>query len=71
MPEINEIYICRWCGYRYDPEDGDPEHNIPPNTPFADLLVRSPRSYGQASLPTDWRCPRCGARKEDFFIIPI
>ena len=35
------------CGYRYDPAIGDPEHGIPPGTPFEDL-------------PDDWECPECG-----------
>jgi|GEM_PF-4258149 len=35
------------CGYRYDPVVGDPEHGIPPGTPFEDL-------------PPDWECPECG-----------
>ena len=42
------------CGYVYDPAEGDPEHNIPPGTPFSDL-------------PEDWVCPRCGAEKEYFY----
>jgi rubredoxin len=28
---------CTICGYVYDPELGDPEHNIPANTPFEKL----------------------------------
>jgi len=35
------------CGYRYNPALGDPEHGIPPGTPFEDL-------------PADWECPECG-----------
>ncbi len=46
-------YKCRVCGYIYDPDEGDPEHNIPPGTPFE-------------SLPDDWVCPSCGAPKEEF-----
>jgi len=46
-------YICKVCGYIYDPELGDPENNIPPNTPFE-------------NLPDSWTCPTCGAPKEDF-----
>jgi len=41
-------YQCEVCGYIYDPAEGDPEANIPPNTPFEDL-------------PADWVCPICGA----------
>ena len=35
------------CGYRYNPSIGDPDHGIPPGTPFEDL-------------PDDWECPECG-----------
>ncbi|MEM2995670.1 MAG: rubredoxin [Candidatus Bathyarchaeia archaeon] len=44
---------CTICGYIYDPELGDPEHNIKPGTPFEDL-------------PENWVCPLCGASKEQF-----
>jgi len=40
----------------YDPNIGDPDHNIPPGTEFKDL-------------PDTWVCPLCGASKEDFSII--
>ncbi len=46
-------YICKTCGYIYDPAVGDPEYNIEPGIPFA-------------SLPEDWVCPRCGSPKADF-----
>ncbi len=46
-------YECTVCGYIYDPEEGDPENNIPAGTAFADL-------------PDDWVCPVCGASKDDF-----
>lgn len=45
-------YECP-CGYVYDPEVGDIENNIPPDTAFEDL-------------PEDWVCPLCGAAKEFF-----
>ena len=38
--EINpaiQTYVCTGCGYIYDPVMGDPERDIPPNTPFDDL----------------------------------
>jgi rubredoxin len=44
---------CTLCGYVYDPEEGDPDNNVPSGTPFEDL-------------PADWVCPDCGASKEDF-----
>ena len=46
-------YKCSVCGYIYDPELGDPDGNIKPGTPFAEL-------------PADWRCPVCGADKPQF-----
>ncbi len=46
-------FVCTVCGWVYDPEEGEPGQGIPPETPFEDL-------------PDDFRCPKCGARKEDF-----
>ncbi|SFH18630.1 NADH-FMN oxidoreductase RutF, flavin reductase (DIM6/NTAB) family [Desulfotomaculum arcticum] len=46
-------YVCSVCGYVYDPEAGDEEHDITPGTPFE-------------KLPDDWVCPVCGAGKEEF-----
>lgn len=46
-------YECRACGYVYEPQKGDGKHDIPPGTPFQ-------------SLPSDWRCPICGARTTAF-----
>ncbi|OAG28335.1 rubredoxin [Thermodesulfatator autotrophicus] len=46
-------YQCKTCGYVYEPEKGDPMHDIPPETPFEDL-------------PRDWTCPVCGSSKIAF-----
>jgi flavin reductase (DIM6/NTAB) family NADH-FMN oxidoreductase RutF/rubredoxin len=46
-------YVCKVCGYVYDPEKGDPDSNIQPGTPFE-------------KLPDDWVCPVCGADKSQF-----
>lgn len=46
-------YVCPACGYVYDPEKGDPENGIAPNTKFEDL-------------PDDWVCPLCGLEKSMF-----
>ena len=46
-------YECSACGYIYDPEEGDPDSNIPPGTSFEDL-------------PEDWVCPACGVDKSMF-----
>ncbi|HBR31971.1 MAG: rubredoxin [Eubacteriales bacterium] len=41
------------CGYIYDPEVGDPDGGIAPNTNFEDI-------------PEDWICPVCGLDKSAF-----
>ncbi|MBR8827374.1 MAG: rubredoxin [Gomphosphaeria aponina SAG 52.96 = DSM 107014] len=46
-------YICKTCGYEYDPEEGDPDSDIAAGTAFEDI-------------PDDWVCPVCGVSKEDF-----
>ena len=46
-------YVCKLCGYVYDPADGDPDSGIAPGTKWEDV-------------PADWVCPVCGAGKEDF-----
>ena len=40
-------FICGPCGYIYDPDAGDPEHGVPPGTPWE-------------KVPADWVCPICG-----------
>jgi rubredoxin len=46
-------FTCTICGFRYNPEEGDPTMGIPPGTPFEDL-------------PDDYKCPICNASKEYF-----
>jgi rubredoxin len=46
-------YRCTVCGYIYDPAQGDPGGNIPPQTPFE-------------KLPAEWVCPVCGAPQDQF-----
>ncbi|MBI4686565.1 MAG: rubredoxin [Nitrospirae bacterium] len=46
-------YECIVCGYIYDPEIGDPDNGVSPNTPFE-------------SIPDSWVCPVCGAAKDQF-----
>ncbi len=48
-----EKWTCVPCGYVYDPEVGDPDNDVVPNTPFE-------------KLPEDWTCPVCGAEKDQF-----
>lgn len=44
---------CTLCGYVYDPEEGDEESDVDPDTLFDDL-------------PPDWLCPDCGASMDEF-----
>ncbi len=46
-------YECDVCGWVYDPEKGDPEHDIAPGTAFEDI-------------PDGWGCPDCGVDKGNF-----
>ena len=46
-------YVCKACGYVYDPEIGDPDAGIVSSTSFEDL-------------PDDWVCPLCGVGKDMF-----
>ncbi len=48
-----ERYVCKICGYIYDPAEGDPENGVAPGTLFSEL-------------PDDWVCPPCGAPKSEF-----
>lgn len=45
-------FVCPGCGYEYDPEKGDPDGGIDPDTEFSDL-------------PESWTCPECGVGKSD------
>ena len=46
-------YICKVCGYIYDPAIGDSEGGILPGTNFEDI-------------PAGWICPLCGVPKSEF-----
>jgi rubredoxin len=50
---MSQRYQCTVCGYIYDPEKGDPDSGVAPNTPFE-------------NLPDTWTCPVCGSAKDDF-----
>jgi len=45
-------YVCKVCGYVYDPAEPDPETGEP-GLPFA-------------VLPEDWHCPKCNAEMSEF-----
>lgn len=51
--EESKKYKCSICGHVYDPDLGDEDYGIPKGTKFEDL-------------PDDWKCPVCGAEKDDF-----
>ncbi len=51
-------YMCLLCGYVYDEEQGWEEDGIPPGTRWQDV-------------PLTWRCPECGAMKEDFEMVEL
>lgn len=51
--KVMKKYRCIVCNYIYDPDIGDPDNDIEPGVPFADL-------------PDDWVCPVCGADKSQF-----
>ena len=46
-------YVCKVCGYVYDPVAGDPDDGVVAGTKFADI-------------PESWVCPICGASKDQF-----
>ncbi len=46
-------YVCKICGYVYDPQKGDPDNGIIAGTAFEDL-------------PELWLCPKCNADKDQF-----
>lgn len=46
-------WMCLTCGHIYDEVEGDPDSGFPPGTRFEDL-------------PLSWRCPDCGAGKDEF-----
>lgn len=55
---LMKTYMCLICGFIYDEEEGDPEAGIVPGTRWDDV-------------PLSWRCPDCGAGKEDFEMVEV
>lgn len=51
-------YMCVICGFIYDEALGIPEQGIMPGTLWKDV-------------PLTWRCPDCGAGKDDFEMMEI
>ena len=46
-------YVCKVCGYEYDPTVGDVDNGIAPGTAWEDV-------------PEDWLCPLCSVGKDEF-----
>lgn len=55
---IVKTYMCVICGYVYDEAKGAPDDGIAPGTAWEDV-------------PLNWKCPECGAGKEDFEMVEI
>ena len=53
-----DAYRCPYCGYVYDPAEGDPKHGVPPGTAFDDV-------------PNGWRCPHCHTEHSAFTLWPV
>lgn len=53
--EDYDTYVCSMCGFEYNEAEGYPELDIPAGTKWEDL-------------PKDFRCPMCGAEKEEFYL---
>ena len=53
-----KTYMCVICGYIYNEAEGDAEAGIAPGTRWEDV-------------PLSWRCPDCGAGKEDFEMVEV
>jgi rubredoxin len=47
---------CKICWWVYDPTEGDPQWQIAPGTPFAEL-------------PAHWRCPQCDGAADQFMVV--
>jgi rubredoxin len=53
-----KTYMCVICGYVYEEEKGDVVGGIAAGTRWDDV-------------PLSWRCPDCGAGKEDFEMVEV
>jgi rubredoxin len=56
--ETMKSYMCVVCGFVYDEEKGLPDEGIPAGTKWEDV-------------PETWKCPECGASKEEFEMIEV
>jgi rubredoxin len=53
-----KTYMCVICGLIYDEAEGWPDDDIPPGTRWEDV-------------PLNWKCPECGAGKDDFEMVEV
>lgn len=53
-----KAYMCVICGFVYEQGKGIPEQGIPAGTVWEDI-------------PETWKCPDCGATKDEFEMIEI
>jgi len=51
-------YMCLICGFVYDEALGMPDDGISPGTRWDEI-------------PLSWRCPDCGAGREEFEMIEV
>lgn len=49
----SKMFVCKGCGFVYDPMIGDPEGDVAPGTEFK-------------NIPDEWTCPKCGEEKSQF-----
>lgn len=54
--QMMKSWMCVVCGLIYEEEKGWPEDGIPAGTAWEDV-------------PADWKCPECGAGKEEFEMV--
>lgn len=55
---LTQTYLCLVCGYEYNEGHGDLAAGIRAETPWT-------------LVPLSFRCPDCGAGKEDFEAVPV
>jgi len=53
-----KAYMCVICGFIYEEEKGLPDQGIAPGTRWDDV-------------PENFKCPFCGATKNDFEMVEI
>jgi rubredoxin len=53
-----KVYMCVICGFLYEEERGRPEDGIAPGTRWEDV-------------PENWKCPDCGAAKDEFEMVEV